>query len=456
MQLRDYQQQAVSDIRMAIMRSGSCVFVCPTGSGKTVIASEIARLAAEKGTRTMFLVHRRELVKQAIGTLAEACPGMSVGVEAAGWPAQPWANLQVGSVQTLARRQYNTNPGIVIVDEAHHTRAATWTKVLATWPNAKLIGLTATPQRLDGKGLGEHFAEMVLGPSIPDLVEQGHLAPCRTLTLPSHFQRERMRQDRNGELRQQDVDEQVTDAVIADAVNAYTTYAMGKRTIFFGVHTGHSKRVCEGLRERGVKAEHVDGTDTIARRDRIMNELRTGGLDLVGNVQLIDEGFDAPACEVIIMGSPTRSVTRYLQQNRATRPGIGKIALILDCAGNAHELGLPDEVREWTLDDGEVNEDKAKKKHPRVCAKCYTAFYGRMCPNCLYSEPLGEVAETVTELVEAQRVPKPTPTRRKQLNYELAMAWRADDPVGAVREVGRNHGYKSGWADHILRIKGMV
>ena len=74
------------------------------------------------------------------------------------------------------------------------------------------------------------------------------------------------------------------------------------------------------------------------------------------------------------------------------RPGIGKTALILDCAGNAHELGLPDEVREWSLDDGEVNEDKAKKKHPRVCAKCYTAFYGRMCPNCLYSEPLGEVA----------------------------------------------------------------
>ena len=92
----------------------------------------------------------------------------------------------------------------------------------------------------------------------------------------------------------------------------------------------------------------------------------------------------------------------------------------------------------------------------RVCAKCYTAFYGRMCPNCLYSEPLGEVPETVTELVEAQRVPKPTPTRRKQLNYELAMAWQADDPKSAVREVGRQHGYKSGWAEHILRIKGMV
>ena len=249
--------------------------------------------------------------------------------------------LQVGMVQSIARRSYSVDPSLVIIDEAHHARAKTWEKVLATWPNAaKLIGLTATPQRLDGKGLGEHFAEMVLGPNIPDLVEQGYLAPCRILTLPSHFQREKMRQDRNGELRRQDVDEQVTDAVIADAVNAYTTYAMGKRAIFFGVHTDHSKKVCAGLRERGVRAEHVDGTDPTARRDRIMNELRTGGLDVVGNCDLISEGFDAPACEVIIMGSPTQSVTRYLQQaGRAMRPGIGKTALILDCAGNAHELG---------------------------------------------------------------------------------------------------------------------
>ena len=459
MPLRDYQQAAVQDLRSAITRSGSAVYVLATGAGKTIVAAEIARLAADKGSRTMFLVHRRELVKQAVATLSETCPGMNIGVEAAGWPAMPWAMLQVGMVQSIARRSYSVDPALVIIDEAHHARAKTWEKVLATWPNAKLIGLTATPQRLDGKGLGEHFAEMVLGPNIPDLVAMGQegLAPCRTLTLPSHFQREKMRQDRNGELRRQDVDEQVTDAVIADAVNAYTTYALGKRAIFFGVHTGHSKRVCEGLRERGVRAEHVDGTDPTARRDRIMNELRTGGLDVVGNCDLISEGFDAPACEVIIMGSPTQSVTRYLQQSgRAMRPGIGKTALILDCAGNAHELGLPDEVREWSLDDGEVNEDKAKKKHPRVCAKCYTAFYGRMCPNCFYSEPLGEVSETVTELVEAQRVPKPVPTRRKQLNYELAMAWQADDPVGAVRDVGRNHGYKSGWAEHILRIKGMV
>ena len=455
MPLRDFQERDVERIREAVMRVGSAVYVLATGGGKMWIAADISRRTIAKGHQVAIMVHRRELVKQSINTLSEACPGMSIGVESAGWPSMPWALLQVGSVASMVRRGPRIKPRVVIWDECHHSRAKTWELVKAMWPDAAHIGMTATPQRLDGKGLGEHFAEMVLGPNIPDLVEQGYLAPCRILTLPSHFQREKMRQDRNGELRRQDVDEQVTDAVIADAVNAYTTYAMGKRAIFFGVHTGHSKRVCEGLRERGVRAEHVEGTDPTARRDRIMNELRTGGLDVVGNCDLISEGFDAPACEVIIMGSPTQSVTRYLQQaGRAMRPGIGKTALILDCAGNAHELGLPDEVREWTLDDGEVNEDKAKKKHPRVCIKCYTAFYGRMCPNCLYSEPLGEVPETITELVEAQWVAKPAPTRRKQLNYELAMAWQADDPKSAVREVGRQHGYKSGWAEHILRIKG--
>ena len=457
MPLRDYQHQAVVDLRESVVAHGSTVFVCPTGSGKSLVAGELARLASLKGKRSLFLVHRRELVKQLLGTISEFCPGLSIGVEAAGWPSMPWANLQIASVQSLYRRTHDLKPDLVVVDEAHHARAATWAAVLTRWPNAARVGLTATPQRADGRGLGELFASLVLGPSIPELVEAGYLAPSRTLTIPTSLNMEGVRVDRNGEYRSGDVSERVTDKFVADGVDAYRRYASGKRAIFFGIHRDHSKKVCAGLQAVGVRAAHVDGTDSTARRDRIMNELRTGGLDCVGNVQLIDEGFDAPGCDCVLLGAPTTSVTRYLQQcGRAMRPGPDKTALILDLAGNAHELGLPDEVREWTLDDGEVNEDKAKKKHPRVCIKCYTAFYGRMCPNCFYSEPLGEVPETVTELVEAQRVPKPTPTRRKQLNYELAMAWQADDPKSAVREVGRQHGYKSGWAEHILRIKGMV
>ena len=116
-----------------------------------------------------------------------------------------------------------------------------------------------------------------------------------------------------------------------------------------------------------------------------MQSFRSGGLDVVGNCDLISEGFDAPRCDVAMLGSPTHSVTRYLQQaGRAMRPGEGKTALILDLAGISHELGLPDEVREWSLEDGEVREPQKAHTRPRDCPKCLTVFYGRVCPECAH------------------------------------------------------------------------
>ena len=182
---------------------------------------------------------------------------------------------------------------------------------------------------------------MVMGPSIPELVAMGSLAPTRTLRVPMSLILDGLKKDRNGEYRAADLSDKVTGAVVADAVDAYMRYAKGKRAIFFGIHRSHSKQVCEGLRARGVRAEHVDGDDPPARRDRIMLEFKTGGIDVVGNCQLITEGFDAPACEVVMLGAPTRSVTMYLQQaGRAMRPGEGKTALVLDLAGISHELGV--------------------------------------------------------------------------------------------------------------------
>ena len=137
MPLREYQQEAVHQLRAAIKKYGSAVYVLPTGAGKTVVAGEIARLAAAKGSLTFFLVHRRELVKQAVDTLLEQVPGVSIGVECSGWPKMPWAPLQVGMVQSVARREYVAKPDLVIIDEAHHARAKTWETVLGRWPNAK-------------------------------------------------------------------------------------------------------------------------------------------------------------------------------------------------------------------------------------------------------------------------------------------------------------------------------
>ena len=133
-----------------------------------------------------------------------------------------------------------------------------------------------------------------------------------------------------------------------------------------------------------------------------MTEFRTGGLDVVGNCDLISEGFDAPRCDVAMLGSPTRSVTRYLQQaGRAMRPREGKEALVLDLAGISHELGLPDEVRQWSLEDGEMREPKKAHQRPHDCPKCLTVFYGRVCPGCQHAEPMAEVNQVETELEDA-------------------------------------------------------
>ena len=454
MPLRDYQQDAVYQLRQAVARSGSAVYCLATGAGKTVVAAEIARLAGLKGSRTLFLVHRRELVRQAVDTLYEACPGEQVGVIAAGWPELPWAPLQVGMVQSIAKRERIPDFDLIIVDEAHHARAKTWATVLARWPKARLIGLTATPQRLDGKGLGEHFAEMVLGPTIPELVAMGSLAPCLTLRVPSGLVLDDLKKNRAGEYNAKDITGRVTGPVVANAVEAYVRYAKGKRAIFFGIHRDHSKRVIQGLRDAGFRAEHVDGDDPAARRDRVMNGLKTGGLDVVGNCDLISEGFDAPGCEAVIIGAPTSSVTRYLQQaGRAMRPGEGKTALILDLAGISHDLGLPDDVREWDLADGEIRQPTKAHQTPRECPNCPAVFWGRTCPQCHHTEPLMEVEQVEVELEVARAPDKPLKqgNRRSDLWREVGQAKRSANPERALLALAERKGYKPGWAAHILR-----
>ena len=378
---RDYQLRAVDELREAVRRHKSAVYVLPTGGGKTVVAGLIAQRVTERGGQVMLVVHRRELVKQAVDTLTELVPGLSLGVEAPGWPSMPWAPLQICMVQSMVRRDHvaRMRPSIVIWDEAHHVRAATWERAMSWWPGVPSLGLTATPERLDGKGLGAHFGAMVEGPSSQRLVSDGWLAPCRTLTVPSSLDLTGLTRNRSGEYGAA-IGQRITAGVIADAADAYTRYAPGQQAIFFGVNRDHSRRVVERLKEMGVKAAHVDGEDHAARRDRIMAEFRDGAIQVVGNCDLISEGFDAPGCSVIMMGSPTRSITRYLQQaGRAMRPGPGKRALILDLSGISHELGLPDEPREWTLEDGEVSERrKTKGQAARMPAVSYYVLWAEV------------------------------------------------------------------------------
>ena len=458
MTLWDFQEGDVRRLRTAIVRYGSVVYVLSTGGGKTVVAGEIARGAAAKDTRTLFLVHRRELLHQAADTIRAAVPGIGIGFEAAGETAVPWAPFQLGMVQTIARREHVAAPGLIILDEAHHVRAATWERVLARWPGVPLIGLTATPERLDGKGLGDAFACMVEGPSMRELIDRGRLAPVRVLQVPEGRIDAAGLRARGGDYREADLDERVTVKVVAAAGAAYQRYAAGRSAIFFGVNRRHSISVAEDLRERGVKAEHVDGTDHPAHRDRIMQAFRDRDIDVVCNVDLISEGFDAPSCDCVMLGRLTLSIPRYLQWvGRCMRFQPGKTGLALDLAGTSHELGLPDDPRDWSLEDGAIEPDRGDAPAPelRPCLACETLMRGTVCPHC------GQLQGAEVQEVEAELVPAKGGRRsrgratRTALVAALASARAAADPVGELERIAAAHGHRPAWVEQVRRVWGL-
>ena len=253
---REYQTHDLIRIHDARRAGGQRIlYTLPTGAGKTVVAALLAQVAHKQGERILFLVHRRELVRQAFDTLTAALPNAAIGIIAAGQPETPDAALQVASVQTLIRRQIDA-PDMVFVDEAHHVRAQTWETLLAQWPDACYVGLTATPARTDGKGLHTHFDELLLGPGIAELVSDGYLAPVRQLVPPI-----------DEVVRWRGDDSQIT---VADAIKAYQEHTPGQRAIFFGWDIEHSKDVAAQFNREGISSEHVDAQTPTATRDEIM------------------------------------------------------------------------------------------------------------------------------------------------------------------------------------------
>ena len=459
MSLYDYQARAVPELRAAVKRARTVVYVLPTGGGKTVVAGEIARLAAARGTHTLMLVHRRELVQQAARTLEEACPTLTLGYEVSGMPSVPWAPLRIGMVQTIARREHVSEPGLVVVDEAHHVRAKTWENVLKRWPGVAVVGLTATPERLDGKGLGATFAAMVEGPTTEELVAMDRLAPVRVVRVPAGELDTSGLRTRGGDWTDRALDERVTAQVMAAAVPAYQRHTPGAKALFFGVNRRHSKGVAQRFRDAGISAEHVDGTDHMSRRDRIMGEFRDGPLQVVCNVGLVDEGFDAPACDAVLLGRKTRSLTRYLQaigRSRRYRPG--KTAVVLDLGGSSHLLGLPDDAQEWSLADGFVDSKKrqAAIKQLRECRACQTLIKESTCPYC---GALQGVAVREKEI--NLEVVHPTDYRRRgrasraSMWDKLAMVRRSADPVGQLQALAAAHNRPPAWVAYVRRAWGI-
>ena len=402
MNLRPYQQQLITDIRLQYqLGHRSVLAVLPTGGGKTVCFSYIAQAAARKGNRVLILVHRAELLDQA----SRAMP-VPHGIIAANRGMDLSHAVQVASVQTVARRLHLLPRDffqLIVVDEAHHTSAGTWARVIAHFSQAKLLGVTATPIRGDGRGLGEHYQSMVQGPSAAWLTDNGFLAPAKVLAPPGFSSaglRKRMGDfdmGQAGELLQQG-------QAMGDCLTHYRKHLSGQTAIAFCCSVAHAEATARLFQSAGIAAASIDGTMSSERRRDLLSELGTGRLRVLTSCALIGEGVDVPSVGGCILLRPTASVGLHLQMiGRCLRPQDGKRAVVLDHVGNTLRLGHHLEPREWSL-DGVAKRDREQAPSVKVCPQCYATSpsQAQVCSDCghVFRAEVRDLKVVEGELVE--------------------------------------------------------
>ena len=437
-EIYDYQEELLAEADAAF-RNGfrSLLLQMPTGSGKTVWSGELTRrlhaqaqARAYEGVVALYVVHRKELIYQTRKTLTNFGMGGELGIIQGSHPMSPNAALQISSVQTLVRRMRHLpwlRPKIIFFDEAHHTPANTWDQVVRYYDKAFRLGLTATPARLDGKGLGPHFEHMILGPSIAELVEWGRLAPTETYYVPlEEADFRKLRKGASGEFTQKSLEQVIPRGpMIASTVKNFERYAWDRRVLNFSYSVETSRDTVAKLRAIGIRAEHVDGETPGILRDQIFGRFERGETQFLSNVNLVTEGFDCPECDCVMLSRPTASMTLYKQMvGRVMRvKADGRSGLVVDLANNGDRHGDPDAEIEWTLADGVVEESAQKaRKAGRTCKNCGFRFKGLSCPAC-GENWVGKLADEVdVELEKRKSKKKPrklTEGQRRERTQEI-------------------------------------
>lgn len=448
--LRPYQTDIIGEVRQRLSEGlRAPLIVSPTGSGKTVMFSHIADGAGKKNKRVWILVHRAELVEQTSRTMREI--GIHHGIIAAGWPVDPLPHVQVVSVQTVVRRTGGLiPPDLIIVDECHHSAAGTWGKILAAFPKAVRLGFTATPERLDGKGLSDAFDCLIRGPEVAWLIEQGFLTQPKYYAPPNQLNLDGLHVRAGDYARDETAAMMDKPSITGDAVSHYRRICDGAPAVAFCASIAHAEHVAQAFNAAGYRATTLDGTlDRIERRKRVRG-LADGSIQILTSCEIISEGFDIPVVSAAILLRPTKSLGMHLQQvGRVLRIAPGKKhAYILDHVGNCLRHGLAEEERDWSLEGRKKRKKKGSDEDAppvRQCPKCYACHVpAPHCPECghTYEIKTREIEQKEGELVELNLA-----WMAKQRKQEQGQA----SSFAELVEIGKSRGYKNAafWAKKV-------
>jgi len=381
---RPYQTFADAKLRENF-RSGlrAQLLVQPTGTGKTFGAAMVIEGALAKGNDVLFLAHRKELIQQCSKTLDEIGVDHGIIKGKKHWRTRPGARVQVASVQTLVRRQ-PPQARIVILDEAHRCLNDTNQTILSWFPNSLVLGLTATPWRLDGRGLGSMFQTIVAPITYREAIDQGYLLPPR-IYEPDRPNLKGIKRT-GGDYNRKDLAKRLGEdpARVGNLVENWLEFGEGARTLCFATSVEDSEDIVRRFKDAGVRAEHLDGDTNETLRDEVLGRLESGETQLVSNVDVLVEGYDLPSLGCIILAAPTCSLTRYLQMvGRGSRIFENqKYFIILDHAGCVAKLGDPTADRDWSLEDRK--QKRETEGEMLTCPECMLMRPANVfhCPKC--------------------------------------------------------------------------